>query len=283
MDRDGRGRYRLVLVASMLIVVLAGCNAGLPGSDSAAYTTSGADVNGSQLSDDHTTQLETAGDYTISTRLHVEAANRSARITSTTVVDRAADRAARTSTITANLVGSGELRTATYTAGDETYRRLEFGSEDRTTVQYSHATAPYEGRGLIATSPVNVTETLNARLARNAGDGITWTQTGTVERNGTTLTRYEASGRENFTDFRNRSAFGPAGTNLTDFDASVSELSAVMFVDRNGVIHEFRFELAGSSGGESVSLTFVVRTTDIGSTVVEEPEWLDEAKSQSSG
>lgn len=278
-DRQGR-RYRVAIVATALLLTLAGCNSVLPGGESAAYTASGEDLNGTQLSEDHTSQLESAGSYTVDSHLTIESANQSAQIDSSTMVDLAADRASRTSSITANLLGGGELRTDTYTAGEETYRRLEFTSQGETQVQYTHASAPYENEGLLATTPVNVTETLNARLARNAGDGITWTQTGTVERNGTTLTRYEATGHANFTDFRNESALGPTGTNLTDLDASVSDVSAVMFVDRTGVIHEFRFELRGTTAGESVSLSFVVRTSDIGSTTVAEPSWLDEAKSE---
>lgn len=281
MGRDGRhGRYRVAIIATTLLVILAGCSTVLPGSESAAYTTSGDDLNGSTLSQDHVSQLEEAGSYTTLMTLDVESVNQSASIESTTRVDLDPERALRTSIITADLFGGAELRTDTFTANDETYRRLEFDQGDQPSVQYSHATAPYQDQGELGTTPVNFTETMNARLARSAGDSIQWTQTGTVERNGTTLTRYEASGQESFADFRNQTVIGPSDGNLTDLNASVSEISAVMFVNRNGLVREFSFELNGTRDGGPVSLSFAVEIVDVSATTVEDPDWLEEARQQ---
>lgn len=281
MRRDGpRRRYRIAVVTAAILVALAGCSTVLPGmgGESAAYTASGEELNGTTLQDDHVGALQSAGSFTTRTTLDVASANGSARIAATTLVDLEGDRALRTSRITTDIQGGGELRTDTYTANDESYSRLRLGSGEETTDQYQHATAPYRDGGAFGTTAVNRTAAMNGALARNVGDSIDWTQTGTVERNGTTLTRYEASGTENFTEFRNGTDLGQTGGSLTNLDANVSDLSAVLFVDGEGLIYEFRFDLTGTSGGEEVTLSFVVKTSDVGETSVEAPDWLETAR-----
>lgn len=282
MGRDSPQSWHRLALGVALLVVFAGCSSVLPGlgGESAAYTTSGEDLNGTTLSQDHVSGLDSAESFTSRTVLDVSATNGSARIESTVMVDLAEERALQNSVISADIVGGGQLRTATLTTPDETYRRIEFGSDGQTTVQYQHATAPYQETGMLGAQPVNVTQAKNAKLAKRLGDAIDWTQTGTVERNGTTLTRYEARGAENFTEFRNRTDLGPTGANLSNVDANVSEISAVLFVDRTGLIYEFRFELTGTAQGQDVTLSFAVTTTNVGTTNVEDPDWLDEARQE---
>lgn len=282
MGRDGPHGRPLAVLAAVLLVALAGCSGVLPGTGDAeeeAYTTSGEELNGTTLRSDHVDQLEAAGSFTTGTTVVLESANRTAELERTTAVDLEGDRALQTDTIETSGAGmSGTFGSDTYTAGDETYTRLRAGTGNDTSVQYQHASAPYDDVGV---TPVNTTAAMNAELAENAAATVNWTQTGVVERNGTTVTRYEATGQENFTEFRDRTDLGPGETDLSELDAEISEIEATMFVDRDGVVRQFDVRFAGTAQGQDVTMSVTVTTTDVGETTVQEPGWLDEARNRS--
>lgn len=267
----GFGTNRNAVVVCIALVVLAGCSGGsLDDGASAAYTTSGEELNGTQLGQDHVERLESAGSFTAVIELHVESGGTDARFDQATAVNLTADRARERGRISAN--GSvGDVATDRYTDGDDTLERLTIGSGDDATVRYR------QGDGV---TPVNATSAMRADLATEAAESINWTQTGVVERNGTTLTRYVATGRENFTNFRGTDlgTLDQLDTNATD--ATTDSMNATLLVSSNGLVREFRFSFAGTADGEPAALQFTVRTTDVGTTDAAPPDWLDEAKAQ---
>jgi hypothetical protein len=95
-----------------------------------------------------------------------------------------------------------------------------------------------------------------------------------VTRNGETLFRYEASSVNNSDPF----LFNDSLTN-----PSVDEFNATLLVDQEGIIKSFGYSITYTpAGGTQRTLTVRYQTTDIGSTTIEKPDWLDEAKAQTS-
>lgn len=280
----GLGTYRNAVVACAVaaLVVLAGCNAGPGGGgESAAYTTSGEELNGTKLQSDHVGQLESAGSFTTVVDLRLESGDRDARFEQTTAVNRTGDRARQSSRISAG--GTvGELRSDSYTDGNVTYERLAFGTGDSATVRYRRGGT--DDGSLGGVQPVNLSSATNANLAKEVAESINWTQTGVVDRDGETLTRYEATGRENFTDFRDDTDLGSLeGLGANASEATIDSVNATLLVSPDGLVREFRFRLTGTTDGKSIVMQFAVRTTDVGATDATPPDWLDEARAQTSG
>jgi hypothetical protein len=277
-------------VVLVVLVALSGCNALTGGGtvtptfasagdeESAAYTDTGEALNGSTLRADHVGQLESAEAFTTTTDLRIRSGNRTARLNQTTRVDLGAERGRQVSQLSSPQ-RNGSIRTDAYTLPNVTYQRFVIASGERETVSYRRTSPPYNGTSSV--QPVNVTTAKNRELAESVVDSIEWTQTGVEGTDGTAVTRYVATGRENFTEFRNGSDISSVqGVNLSAFGQNVSEIRATMRVDENGVVREFRFRVAGTSQGRDVALTFTVRTTEVGSTTVSEPDWLGEAKNR---
>lgn len=264
------------------LVVLAGCNVGpVGGESSAAYTTGGEELNGTELQRDHVEQLESAGSFTTVVDLRVESGDRDARFNQTTAVNLTGDRAHQSSHISAG-GAVGELRTDSYTDGDVTFERLAFGSGDSATVRYRRGTADDAAVGGV--TPVNATSAMNANLAKEVAENVNWTQTGVVDRDGETVTRYVATGRENFSDFRNETDLGSLeGLDTNATDATVASVNATLLVSSDGLVRELRFAFAGTTDGNSTTLRFTIRTTDVGTTDAAPPDWLDEAKTRTGG
>lgn len=285
-----RATTTLAVVLLAVLVALAGCNV-LDGTgtdvpapetdeDSAAYTDSGAALNGSTLRADHVGQLEGAESFTTATDLVIESGNRTVRLNQTTLVDLATDRARQTSVLSSSQ-RNGSIQAQTYTRPNVTYQRFVVDGGAQETVTYRRASPPYDATGSV--EPVNTTRAKNPDLAKSVVDSIEWTQTGVEGTGERAVTRYVATGRENFTEFRNGSNVSSVqGVNLSAFGEDVSEMRAVLRVDGDGVVREFRFRVAGTSDGRDVALSFIVRTTEVGTTTVTEPDWLDEAKNRTS-
>ncbi|MFB6171903.1 MAG: hypothetical protein ABEJ23_05165 [Haloarculaceae archaeon] len=273
----GTNRTTLLACTVAALLVLAGCNAGPMGDgSSAAYTDSGAALNGTTLRHDHVERLSAAGSFTTTVALQLDSGDGPARFSQTTAVNRTGDRALQTSRVTAG--GSvGHLESATYTADGVTYERLAFGTGDSATVRYRRGAGDATGDP----RPVNVSGATSADLVRQVAERINWTQTGVVERNGTTLTRYAASGRENFTDFRRGADLQPLdGLNESAAGASLDDVNATLLVTPDGLVREFHFAFSGTRDGTPVTLQFTVRITDVGSTDAAPPDWLGEARAQ---
>ncbi|RRJ28061.1 DUF7537 family lipoprotein [Halocatena pleomorpha] len=96
---------------------------------------------------------------------------------------------------------------------------------------------------------------------------------GTVTRNGETLYRYNA------TDVDNPETY----TDLTQSATidSVETFNATILVDKEGILRSLTFDITATSFGKTQKMSSEIRITDIGSTAVNKPDWIETAKSQS--
>lgn len=69
---------------------------------------------------------------------------------------------------------------------------------------------------------------------------------------------------------------GNSVTEGTQLDGSVSNLSATVLVDRRGVVRSLEYSFDGSTGDTLVRTTYTFETTNLGSTTVDRPGWLDQ-------
>jgi hypothetical protein len=100
---------------------------------------------------------------------------------------------------------------------------------------------------------------------------------GTEQFDGVTVDRYEYSDP---TVWRN---YG-AGAWGADEDVTVTDFTVVVLVDKDGLARSTEWTVSGETDdGEPVSATWSYTLTDVGSTSVEDPDWLAEAKAQAQG
>lgn len=173
------------------------------------------------------------------------------------VVDGAADRAA----LEGKTVPDGDrgwmsvdLREGTgeyYTEGGTTYEKATVDGSTRYTTTDDVSAIPDEPR-------FGADDRI--RDALRAGN---WTATGTVDRDGTTLIRFEAVEVE-----------VPV---VDDPDATVSAHGELL-VDENGVVHHVEVSTEIEADGETVEYGIEVTVSEIGTTAVEEPDWIDLAQ-----
>ena len=260
---DALTRKRLLTVALVgLFVASAGC-AQIPGmgggdggdggsSDIAAYTESGDELDGETVSSDHAAALEETDSFTYEVTFEAADGESSLSIDAHVEADTESDEAY--SVQESNFLGN---QTAyKYTSGNATYEKtVREGDEEN--AQY---TTSEDG----AVEPVNTTPSFQASLV----DGLEWSQEGTEELNGVGVTRYESTGVANVT------ALVGAGTDA----GNVTNVSATMLVDADGVVRRYDLTYTVVEADSETTVTYEVETTDVGSTSVEEPDWLDEAR-----
>lgn len=139
-----------------------------------------------------------------------------------------------------------------YTDGGTTYRKVEQNGETTfgTTEQ-------------VSALPVEPRFGADARIG-DALRAANWTATGVVERNGTRLIRLEAS------DVSLPDSVDVA--NATDVDSS-----GVLLVDADGVVHHVSVRTHVTSDEKTVVYEIEVTLSDVGSTTIQRPDWVDEA------
>jgi hypothetical protein len=86
---------------------------------------------------------------------------------------------------------------------------------------------------------------------------------GTVERNGTTLTKYEATG---------------PGYYAVQEDLTVESFDSTLLVDASGLVRYFHHEVTYRRDGENIYTETTLRYVSVGTTDVTMPEWLDEVR-----
>ncbi|WP_135821170.1 DUF7537 family lipoprotein [Halostella litorea] len=254
---SARGTVATLLVA--MLVLTAGCSAGglLGGGDGNGngdsgsiepYTDSGDELTGEMVNESHTSAIQSAGSYTLESNVSLTGADSSLVQNAHGQVDLENDR--QYAVQFASLFGN--RTTYRYTADNTTYQRIV--PEDGET-QYQTS----EG-GQIANPSINTDNV----------DAFEWEQQGTETHEGVGVTRYEATGVANYTALPTSPA-----------EENVSDVSATLLVSEDGVMHEYRVDYTqeGSGSTQEISLRYAV--TDVGSTTVEEPGWLDEARNSS--
>jgi len=95
---------------------------------------------------------------------------------------------------------------------------------------------------------------------------------------GETVSRYEYTDREAWETYNQGVA---AGTFGTDENVTITDFAITTLVDGDGLARLTTWTLAGETeSGQAVSAEWRYSVTDIGSTDVDDPAWLDEARTQ---
>ncbi|MDS0280884.1 DUF7537 family lipoprotein [Haloarcula onubensis] len=95
---------------------------------------------------------------------------------------------------------------------------------------------------------------------------------------GVSVSRYEYTDREAWQTYNQGVA---AGTFDTDEEVTITEFEIATLVDDDGVARLTTWTLAGETeSGQAVSAEWRYSLTGVGSTAVEDPGWLDEARAQ---
>jgi len=277
-----------VPVAVLAMVVLAGCTgtiSNLPGGAPAPYTQTGAALNGTALAAAHLAGLRDAGSFRSNATIRLEASTVSVEIDRTAAVDLAANRSSsRIRIVTSATNGSG-ITLARYTTANATHRRMTLDVGQQTITRYDATRAPYQ-RGSLAPRPVTASRVASADLVRAAVQRLNWTKAGVERYDGGWVTRYEASGAANVTGLSRAAmddAVGTANeTRLTDrsHERSVS-VNATLLVSPAGVVRRLEVTVSGRSAtGDPSAMTLRLTTSDLGSTHVDQPAWLAEARAR---
>lgn len=287
-----RGNYRTAaaLVALTVVVVSAGCSivgAGLPLAAPAPYTETGAELNGTDLRAAHLSGLEEAESFRSDATLVLQGDAHAFGVDRSAAVDQASNRSRSVAQYDSDAVEGDGLVVASYTAGNATYRQVAIDAGQQTITRYDAAREPYAD-GLLAVQPVNRSAAANAGLVAAVADDVNWSQRGVERYDGGWVTRYEASGPENF------SAIGSTAVAAGESDATertelpetlaldVSTINATLLVSPDGVVRRFHVHAVGSAAGGPAELTLTVTTDGLGTTRVERPAWIDEARTRTS-
>ena len=159
---------------------------------------------------------------------------------------------------------SGRLVTENYFNGSTAYRRTNTTLVAEGGPQYNVSQQPFS-------VSYNTTAT---SFQRNLGNA-SYEAAQPVERNGETLLRYEATELTDAAAFLNMPLSGITAENVSEFNATV-------LVGQDGVIRSLSYSATYTTEGVTTSKTLDLRITDLNATMVNEPEWLAEAKQNTS-
>ncbi|WP_121820645.1 DUF7537 family lipoprotein [Halostella salina] len=236
-----------------VLVLTAGCSAagifggGGDGDNGSIepYTDSGDELDGEMLNESHTEAIESAGSYTLGYNVTLSGSNSSLVQNTRGQVDLENDRQYAVQFVSL----FGNRTTYRYTADGTTYQRI----------------VPENGETQYQTS--NGSTTASPAINTNNVDAFEWEQQGTETVDGVGVTRYEATGVANY------SALPTAPS-----EANASDVSATLLVSEDGVMHEYTLDYTQESSGATQEISLRYAATEVGSTTVEEPDWLDEAR-----
>ena len=268
---------RISTVLVVLTVVLAGCSGGgltdggdsgansadTPGTDASATdgatvgtATAGGPPTGESLSlTDADTRLREAGSFATEWSYTVtEADGTTSSLTQRYRVDLEENRSLQRFQTTGP---DSSLDVDTFVADGTSYTR--YGDGDQ--VQY-----------VSSDQPASVFETATGRASGFTADLESDASfVGTETYDGVTVSRYEYDNTAEWQDYGG-SLFGSENVSVTEFTVAV-------LVDRDGVARLTMWTLSGEADdGTPVSAAWRYSVTDIGSTTVEDPDWLADAQ-----
>jgi hypothetical protein len=261
---------RIATLLVVLTVVLAGCGGvgvgdGASGSDGAA-TGGGSDGGASDGSADEFTAgdpdrlLREAGSFTAEWSFSVtESDGNTSTVTNAYRVNLAQNR-------------SYESFETIGTDGGIAYE--SFYADDMTYTKYGDGTESFYQ---IAPQQTSVFDNARNRALYDYDDFEDAQLVGTEQFDGITVERYEYSDP---TVWRN---YG-AGAFGSDQNVTINDFTVVVLVDGDGLARSTEWTVSGvTDTGVPVSANWSYTLTDVGSTTVADPDWLDEAKAQSQG
>jgi hypothetical protein len=253
---------RLLTVLVALLVVLAGCtgadvgNGGADDGDANGDTggDGGAGTSGGSADlEDPEVVLREAGSFTTTLTLtSTDADGVASTLVQSTAVNAAENRSLRTMS-----TQDGPIST-TYTAGDTTFSR--FGEGDEVTYQTGPAYIAPMDRAL-------------AQAAFAYADIDEENFVGSDTFDGVAVDRYEYRDPVLWRQFGTTSFGDEENVTVTDF-------TLVVLVDEDGLARQTAWTLLGETeDGREVSVEWRFEVTGVGSTTVDEPDWLAEAES----
>jgi len=276
------GRRSLILLGIVGLVVTAGC-AGFLGDDSGTETTTpqptdetteraadstdettaaettdsaetGSDGSVAEAVADHQRQLESSGSFTTTLVQNRTADDDTANVSVEIRSDLQADEYVMQTT---GIVLDRDLQLDRYTAGDTTFERVALGSRERTRKD----TEPYDGN----VEPVDVGRAMGGKdLVGKMGE-YDLENEGTVTHRGEEMTRYTADDPDAW------------GGPLPDGADEIDSLEMRILVDDRGIVRMIEYRVSGTStSGGTFYEYFHLEITDVGSTTVDEPAWIDE-------
>ena len=260
-------RNQIFTVGVALLLVLAGC-VGAP-VDSATTTpgggSGGSDGGAGEMDDaddfavtDAEAALREAGSFTSTWSLSlVDAEGRASEFTNVYYVDIGANRTSETFAVTGDGEGASYER---FIADGTSYTRFGDGND----VVYQ----------VFPTDDNHLEYALTRGTSFAYDDFEDATLVGTETFDGATVERYE------YTDPMLWRQYG-AGTFGTEQNVTITDFTLVVLVDGDGIARSSGWELVGETEtGERVSAEWRFELTDLGSTDVPDPEWLDEAREE---
>lgn len=268
---------RISTILVVLTVVLAGCSGGgvTDGSGNSAPETAtptetaagtGGSVTGAETLSvaDADARLREAGSFTTEWSYTVTEADGSVvSITDRYAVDLNANRSIqRFSTQGPDARVDFEI----FVADGTSYTR--YGDGEQTFYQVSE-------------QPPNVFDSATGRASSFYGDAEEDAQfVGTETYDGVTVSRYEYSDADAWSTYNQETT---SSLFETDEAVTVTDFTVAVLVDSNNVGRLTTWTLTGETeSGQTVSVDWRYSLTDIGSTTVEEPDWLADAKAQQS-
>lgn len=224
----------------------------------------GDGVSSESIFSEHADAVASAGSFTANVRIEANTSQGETSIESTTLGNIETNTGYQQVDVSSQFLSQ---TTEVYTSDGETFQRTNSSFQG---VQYSYATPPYDG----SVQPVNTSQAATGNF--NFGDTeLTWSAAGSETVNGIQTTRYTA----NDISSPDR-ASNLIGTNIS----TVDNIRFEAFVDDDGIVRRLALDFTGESeqaGQIEQRLTYEL--TDIGSTTVPTPEWLDEARQQTDG
>lgn len=298
--RSRKGLRVALVLLTVALVALAGCNTGGGGSDTTTApqstpapettdmpgeTTDTPDgtpdqtptetptddpdgVSTESLTADHYDQIQSAGTFTSNVSVYFESVENGNTSTLSLVqlsqlnLDDQVGLQDVTSTITSPSFNTSSSGT-TYTTGSETFVRVtSIGSNQS---QYRYGQEPYN-----ATDPVPINFSVAGGENLFESQETFWQDRGTTTFEGESVQRYTADGVNSM-------------PNLSDaLGASFSQIdnvNATLLVTDDGLIRHMNIHIEGQTE-EGVTSSMIVTFTisDVGTTTVPTPDWLDEAR-----
>lgn len=257
------------------------------GSDGSAGNGENGDTGiDGQLAETHTSAVTDAETLTTNVWANLDTQIGNVTFNSTTYIDFSASEA-RQVTVTEASTGNGLLSTTlaaveNYATAETVYKRTESDFSDEP--EYNQTAV---GNG--AWEDETLTAFLQTDLIGNADENILWTQDGTETLDGTEVVRYVANSDSQFEGFQesatstideqseDESGDGTSFT-LDDDTITITSMSATMLVSPDGVVREFTYTVAGTTGEEPVSLEIRLSVSDIDSTTVTAPDWVENSQ-----
>lgn len=264
-------RKQIAAIAVVALLVFAGCSAGGDGDATTAApettdapadaTTTESDGDGpiyesplesNTVAENHESAIRDAGTFTLASTSNQSQGEQSRSIESTVTVDLSSGEYFSQRDAGAQLI-------ETYAYGNGTaYQRLTFNNQSQYSIPQRTSNTSQLASGDIG-SFVN---------------GFQFDHAGTESVDGTETDVYEASGFEDL----NQSAEGFGELD----EENVTSIDARVYVADSGLVKQFEYSLVIQTENGEASIEIQQRYTDIGSTTVEQPPWLDEARTNTS-